>query len=238
MQTMPPILVVTRPEAAGQAFIKKMRQASSTVFVPLLSPGLRIVPLDASIPSSLDHVVFTSQNGVAQAARLNVPKTAHAWCVGESTASAARQLGFEITQGGGDASQLLNLLLDQRLAGKIAHIRGKHTRGDFAQILQGAGQQCVDVYAYDQIVNPPSSELKSALLGEQPLVVPLFSARSGLTLTYESWRAPVHVVAMSSYVADAATDWGVDTVQIAEAPTEDAMIRQTCTTLFHLSQSL
>jgi len=238
MQTMPPILVVTRPAPAGRSFAEKVAQACQCDFMPVFSPGLRIVPMDAMVPTTLKHVIFTSRNGVAQAERLCVPKSAHAWCVGGSTALAAQNLGFETTEGGGDAFQLLDLLLAERPEGDVAHIRGKYARGALAQSMNDAAIPCIDVCAYDQVVVPPNPELKSALLGDQPLVVPLFSARSGLTLTYESWRAPVHVVAMSSYVADAVTDWGVDTVQVAEMPTEDAMIQLTCATLYRVGRNL
>lgn len=238
MQTTPPKLIVTRPVETGAAFADKVEAACGYEIWRILSPGLKVIPLDAVLPNSIDHVIFTSAQGVAQAQRLNVPFSAHAWCVGRRTAEAAKALGFAVTVAGGDALQLLMTLQDARPSGTLLHIAGVHTQGDIAGNLQNAGLHCAAIAAYDQQVQEPTLPLLDALSGDQPVVIPLFSARSSLILTGTTWRAPVHVIAISQAVADAVTDWGADTVQTALRPDEISMITVTCRTLDRLKDGM
>ena len=233
MQTMPPLLIVTRPYSTGQAFARKILDAFGPVDV-IMSPGLKILPLDVSVPDDISNVIFTSANGVAQANRLHLPITAHAWCVGQKTAAAAKSLGFKTTLGGGDAYQLIETVKEAAPQGKIIHVTGQHRQGDVAATLRRSGLDCVEVIAYDQLVCTPTPDFENALLGDRPLVIPLFSARSGLTFLGMKRRAPLHIVAISLAVAEAVTDWRVDTVACACQPNEAAMVEETCKVLDRL----
>ncbi|WP_165611860.1 uroporphyrinogen-III synthase [Cognatiyoonia koreensis] len=235
---MPAKLIITRPSSSGKDFARKVNSQLGYDVPAVLAPGLAIRECDPKIPDGIQHVIFTSVHGVAQARRLRVPTTAHAWCVGEKTRRAADEIGFESTVGGGDAQQLLQTILNAKPVGLIAHIAGRHTRGDIAYVLQCAGLTAVEVTAYDQVVLPAPEELIAALHGNIPLVAPLFSARSGLILTATEWHPPVHVIAISRQVADFVTDWGADTVQIAEMPNEMAMLDATCRTVDWLKDGM
>jgi len=234
MQTMPPLLIVTRPVDKGQSFVDDVVEQCGPLDV-ILSPGLKIVPLDPAVPTDIAHLIFTSANGVAQASRLRLPIKAHAWCVGTKTAQAAQALGFATTVGGGDALQLIETVKEAAPLGKILHVAGQHRTGDVAMSLRLSGLNCAELIAYDQQVCAPSPALENALLGDRPLVIPLFSARSGLTILGVERRAPLHLVAISQTVAQAAADWGVDTVVCAEKPEGPAMVDATCKLLDRLN---
>lgn len=234
MQTMPAQLIVTRPAETGADFARKVQKAYGDAVPVILSPGLTVVPVSARFPASASDVVFTSMHGVMQAHRLAIPLSAQAWCVGNRTAEAARALGFSAYAGGGDVGQLLDAIIDAMPRGRIVHIAGQHTRGDVVGTLIGAGLDCQEVTAYDQQVTKPTSELVSALSGDKPVVIPLFSARSGIMLSQIEWRAPVHIVAMSNHIADVVLDWGADTIRIAQKMDEPAMIAATCQVLDQL----
>lgn len=233
MQTMPPILIVTRPLETGGSFAAKVVEAEPVEVI--LSPGLEIVPLEATLPDVIDHLIFTSANGVAQAKRLGLPLTAHAWCVGHKTEAAAAALGFETTFGGGDALQLIETVKVAAAKGRIVHVTGQHRQGDVAATLRRSGLDCSEIIAYDQVVCLPTPEFLRALKGDRHLVIPLFSARSGLTFSSIERRAPLHVVAISQTVADLVTDWDIDTVASAESPSEAAMVDATCKVLNRLN---
>lgn len=234
MQTMPPLLIVTRPLATGQPFAEKVRDQFGPVET-ILSPGLKIVPKDAAVPDDIAHLIFTSANGVAQTARLGLPTNAHAWCVGTKTAEAAKAQGFATTMGGGDAFQLIETVKEAAPKGRIIHVAGQNRQGDVAATLRRNGLDCGELVAYDQVISPPTPELQKAMLGDRPLVIPLFSARSGLTLLGVERRAPLHIIAISPNVADAATDWDVETVACADRPDEPAMVQETCKVLDRLN---
>lgn len=236
MQTMPPKLIITRPQETGALFAQKVREVCSHPVDVILSPGIQIVPLDVATPIHAEHFVFTSANGVAQADRLGLSKKARAWCVGRRTGDAAKALGFEVTVGGGDAAQLVQTLQDAAPDGRIVHIAGKHVVGDVAAQLCGSGLNCIEVAAYDQAICRPTDELQTAMSGVLPLVIPLFSARSGLMLTTMPWRSQTHIIAISQNVAEAAADWGADVIKIARKPDEKAMIDATCVVLDQLNE--
>lgn len=230
MQTMPPLLIVTRPLETGKVFADQVCKKFGPVDA-VFSPGLKIVPMAASVAPNVAHLIFTSANGVAQADRLSLPKTAHAWCVGRKTAETAAALGFATTNGGGDAFQLIETVKIAAPRGKIMHVAGQYRQGDVSATLRRSGLDCEELVAYDQQVCAPSLDFRNALLGDRPLVIPLFSARSGLSFLGIERRAPVHIIAISRTVAEMVSDWHVDTVTCAESPDGPAMVDETCKVL-------
>jgi len=80
----------------------------------------------------------------------------------------------------------------------------------------------------DQVLLQPSRDLVAAVQGADPLVIPLFSPRAVLILNFNEVQAPMHVVAMSPSVGQAATDMNADTVVVAKSPTYHDMVDSTC----------
>ena len=224
---MTPILIVTRPEPQGAAFAATIRQAWDGPLHIILSPLLQIVSVHvADDLSGLGGVIFTSVNGVAQATRLGIHNDIPAFCVGDKTAAAASAAGFAAITGPGDATQLTEMILADRPTGPLAHIRGKHARGNIADVLTDAGLPCQDVIAYDQLALPLTDVAQKALQGKNPVVVPLFSART--CTIFEGcgpFAAPLHVVAISA--AAMPKHVSAQTKTISAAPDGSAMIDAT-----------
>ena len=220
---MTPVLIVTRPEPKGAEFAAAIRREWTGPLDVILSPLLEIVPLTQDHDlSGLGGVIFTSTNGVAQAGRLGVPLGLPAYCVGERTAAAASAAGFAAKTGAGDVEQLAAMILRQDPTGTLAHIRGRHARGNLAERLTDAGLPCLDVIAYDQRALPLSPDAEKALQGQNPAVVPLFSART-CTIFEQAGRfaAPVHLVAISAATMPRVLT--VATCSVAARPDGDAM---------------
>jgi uroporphyrinogen-III synthase len=216
-----PRLVLTRAEPDSRRFLGRIHDHLPVAAI--FSPVFQIVPLQVRMEGVPDHVVFTSVQGVAAAARFDL-SSARAWCVGPATTHAARLAGFDAADGGGDVERLTQTLRQARPAGTILHLHGKHVAGDLVGALTRAGLKAQGLACYDQQINPPRPALISAVQGTSPLVFPLFSPRSALILAGLDGPAPRHVVAMSQRVADAAIDFDVETVNVAEAPTEESML--------------
>jgi uroporphyrinogen-III synthase len=121
-----------------------------------------------------------------------------------------------------------------RPAGEILHVRGEHSVGDLSGSLRRAGLSARDVIGYRQILRRPTDALAEAFKGAIPLVFPLFSSRSALILGQSENAAPIHVVAISQNVSDAAIGLGVDTCFTAETPDRKSMLVTTCHRLKHL----
>ncbi len=227
---MTPVLLISRPFAAAERFGKAVMAALDEDVPIVISPAFEVVPLDvASVPAH-SQVIFTSANGVEQAARLGLPHGT-AWCVGDKTAAAARDIGFDAISAGGSADDLVELLKERRPQGALLHVAGVHTRGDIRARLNSAGVNCISLTAYDQRLLQPNTAVIAAARGTNPIVAPVFSPRSAHILGGLDWTPPVHAIAISHQVADCVTDLGCDTVVTAQHPSEGAMIDATTATL-------
>ena len=232
---MSPILVLTRPEPEASRFAEALFAAWGQSCEVLRAPAFRIVPVEVSEDlSGTDHVVLTSANGVRQLDRLDIPKAATAWCVGNRTAEEARAVGFEARSAGGDAADLVALIAEAAPRGRMVHVSGRHTRGDVAGRLRALGLDCRAVVAYEQVEEPPTAALLGAMQGNRPLVAPVFSPRSTLSLMVANRTAPLHVIAMSGAVAQAVEGLDADTVRVARQPDGPAMTDATLEVLGRL----
>lgn len=204
-----PTILVTRPEAAAQRFAADLRAAGCTV--PLtIAPILEIRPLPGALgaaplaPDKVRGVILTSANGVeAFAAQCDLRPPA--WCVGQSTARAAKAEGFDVCVTAVDADDLLRVMVATGTAGPFLHACGRHVRGDLAQRLTLAGLPTDAVALYDQIARPLGSAAEALLQGGASVILPLFSPRSARLLAKATQRAaaPLHLVAISDAAARA-----------------------------------
>ena len=227
-------MIVTRPEPKGAAFAAGLRPYLSDVKV-MLSPAFDIVPTSVSTDlGKIEGVVFTSAHGVGA---VDLPVGLRAWCVGEKTAAAAVAAGFDVVVGPGDAAGLVDVIGRQSRRGHLAHIRGKHTRGEVAETLSRMGISCLDIVAYDQRRRDLTSDALAVLKGENPVVLPLFSPRTAAILASQGpFTAPLHLVVMSDAVKRAAAGLSAETVIVAAQPNEKAMQDATVTCVGALVQ--
>ncbi|WP_386679324.1 uroporphyrinogen-III synthase [Loktanella sp. R86503] len=195
---MQPILIITRPDPAGVLFAQDVTRRIGKAVSILNAPAIRIEPLPFQAPDAA-HVIFTSSRAVAQAPH-GSGKTA--WCVGGATAAAATANGYDVRSADGDADALVAMIINERPGGRMVHLAGRHRRGAIAARLTAAGLICTTVEVYDQVALPMPQALIDAVAGTKPIVVPVFSARSGQGLCTLSFAAPLHVVAISAAVAD------------------------------------
>ena len=235
---MTPTLIVTRPTPQGEAFAQAVLAQWDQPLQVVLSPLITIdpVPVLADM-SDLKGVIFSSINGVAAAERLDLPTNIPAWCVGQKTGALARQAGFDTSVGAGDVDALAQLIIEQSPNGQIAHIRGRHTRGDMSGRLARAGIGCIDVVAYDQVACALTNSARTILKGKGSVVFPLFSPRTATILGSEgSFSAPTYLVMMSDAVRDAAGNLTAKELIIAARPDEKAMVVATLDVLRALTQ--
>ena len=183
----------------------------------------RIVPIEAA--TKAQGFIFTSTNGVAQAVRMLNAPSGPAWCVGDRTADMARAAGFDAVSADGNAEDLIALLKSVVPTQPIAHIRGKHARGDIGPRLRQAGIDCEDVVAYTQDPLPLTDEAKDRIEGAEPTIIPLFSPRTTALLLDQATPGPnAHMIAISAAAACGKK------IQVVSAPTGKAMFDATVAT--------
>lgn len=104
-------VIVTRAEPGAAETMARLAEAG---YRAIAAPMLTLAPLDVTLPdlSGVAHLVFTSANGVRFFASASGKRVAMAWCVGPSTAEAARAAGFaQVHEGRGDAVALAEDIL-------------------------------------------------------------------------------------------------------------------------------
>lgn len=195
-------VLITRPLAQARVFAQALEAAHGGSVDMVISPLIETAPVAVTQDlTDVNHVIFTSVNGVQQAARVGVPQTAVAWCVGEKTAAAAKALGFTARAAGGNSESLVALIAQDQPQGRIVHLRGKHAAGDVIGGLAAVGLNCEPVIAYDQIAIAPTQAALDLLADENPVIVPLFSPRTAkLFAQIGAFRAPLHLITMSKAI--------------------------------------
>lgn len=217
MADHPRRLLLTRPRPQGEAFAAALAAALPGRFAPVLAPMLEIAPRAAADLAAIDlagaqALLFTSSNGVEAFAGLSAERGPPAWCVGDSTARAARAAGFAARSAGGDVVALAALAMAAARpdGGELVHVRGRHAAGDLVGRLAAAGLPARGLELYDQVAVDPPAEAAALLAAGAVEVAAAFSPRSAAAFAAAARAAGwplggVTLVSLSA-AADAAHD--------------------------------
>lgn len=202
-------VVVLRPEPGASATLARAKAAGiDAVAVPLFE----VIPIDWTAPpaSDFDAILLTSAN----AARHGGPGLAElralpAYCVGETTAAAARDVGLYVAGTGASGA---SALIDQVPDG----LRLLHLTGVDHQPIPGV----TEIAAYDsRAIEPPPS--LAELHGGVALV---HSARAGQRLAeLVEGRADIAIAAISAAAAEACGG-GWRSVKSIKDPADGALL--------------
>lgn len=222
-----PLVILTRPRDASDRFAAALRDAVGPVKVAIV-PLMDIAPLGGALDlEGVSALIFTSAAGVEMFEGLTDDRSLPAWCVGDRTAEAARDIGLKATSAGGDAAALIALMTEARPEGRLLHLHGAHLSVDIADRLTRAGLRAEGRAIYDQVRVPAGDGMAGALAHDGPILVPLFSPRSARLFAEAAagTTADIRPVAISAATRDALPDpWAKET-KIATTPDAPAMIR-------------
>ena len=221
-------VLLTRPAAQSERFAVAVAARFPGVHVmtaPLIAPEY----LQPALPvRDWGAVIFTSETGVAAARRIAADGYALprlAFCVGDQTANMAQAEGFEAVSAQGDGLALVRLVQGQKMTGPLLYLHGAELRADIAQMLNSAGIETVSAVCYDQKAQALTRKAVELLRQPEPVLVPVFSARTGHILATEYVRvsgvAPLFVAAIS---ADVGADLPGSGWRVAERPDAAAML--------------
>ncbi len=215
-----PVLLLTRPKAASEDMVRRLDLPVRTIISPILEITGR--PLHAAPQAKA--LIFTSAHGVAEAARQGIDRSLPVFTVGDATAAAARAAGWRAESAGQTADELVDRLTRDPPPIPLAHLHGAHTRGDVARRLSENGLRTEAHVIYDQTPRPLNFEAIEALNAAQPVILPVFSPRSAVLLA-EAGKplAPLHVIALSSAVAEEFHVSDISALHVCAAPTRAAM---------------
>lgn len=219
-------LLLTRPQAQSERFAQEVQARVGPVPV-VISPVLRIVWHDVAVSlDGVSGVVLTSENGALALAHAAPVTGLPAYCVGERTARAARGAGMRAVSAGGNADDLVALVRKQPPTGRLLFPRGTESRGNVAERLTEAGLIVDETILYDQTPQPLSAEARELLVGDRPVLAPLFSPRSAglLAAQAKGTVAPLLLAALSEAVAAAWTGPTPARLVVAERPDGAAIL--------------
>lgn len=227
-----PAVLITRPAAEADALSAVLVESG---WQPLRWPLLDIVPRRTAVAcDGVQAVLLTSANAPRACPAASVsPLPPHCLCVGEATASAARDAGFRgVTAADGDAAALVAAVRGRcdPADGPLLFLRGEQVAGDLAGALRDAGfvvREAI-VYAAEPTAAAPPA-IAAALSAGQVAAALFFSPRSsavfaGLAEPFRHGLAATRAVAISPRAAAPLTGLGFATVEIAEAPRLSAML--------------
>lgn len=205
-------LLVLRPEPGAGATATKARELGlDTVCVPLFK--VEAIAWAGPDPASFDGLLLTSANSVRCAGdTLRRYRALKAFAVGDATAEAAREAGFDVAATGDAGVDRLLGSIEPDL--KLLHLCGEHRREP------DRARQCITpvvVYRSKEVDDPDLSQAKSGLA----LIHSPRAARRFAQLVAE--RGSIMIAAISKAAAEAAgTGW--KRVEVADRPNEDALL--------------
>ncbi len=210
-------LVILRPEPGASATAEAARNLG---LEPLLMPLFRLEPLAWEPPESsrFDAIVFTSANALRQSgAGLQKLRNLPAHCVGEATAAAARESGFEVASAGASG-------VEDLLASLPARVRLLHLCGADRHIPEAAAQSVTSIAVY-RAFELPVPERFGEIEGAAVVVHSPRAARRLAQLAEEARvrRNSIAIVAISDATAAAAGS-GWEQVETAPRPTDAALL--------------
>lgn len=227
-------VLITRPAEDARPLADSLRALGHQPAIePLLD--IRIMP-DA--PLDLDGVqglLFTSANGVRAFAARSAVRDLPVYAVGDASARAAVEAGFErVESAGGDVADLARLVIAQAdpKAGALLHVAASQLAGDLAGDLAKAGFTVRRAVLYEAIPAIQLGRETLAALREGRLDAALFfsprTAATFATLIDQAAMAatlkPLTAFALSPAVADKLAGFGFGAIRVAERPDQDSLL--------------
>jgi len=153
-----PLVWVTRTSEGAR---RTARAIEAMGYETLVAPVLKVQALKPIIdPHSFDAVIFTSRNGLNAFCALCSRRALTAWCVGDATAEAAREKGFQqVISAAGDGRALAEL---------IRRTADRHSRLFYAAPREPAA-------ALGKTLRADGFQVGEAALYETQFVMPRFS---------------------------------------------------------------
>lgn len=177
-------ILITRPREDAAALAEKLKARGHEVLVePMLE--IRFAQGAKVDLTGVQAVLFTSANGVRAFAVAETRRDLPAFCVGDTTAAAARAAGFtQIESAAGNVEALANLVL-QKLkpaGGALLHASASVAAGDLAGLLKRDGFETRRAVLYSaEPATALSPTTAAALKARQVDMVIFFSARTAET---------------------------------------------------------
>lgn len=230
---MKPVLLLTRTWSKSKQFMTAVQLHRLEVDY-VISPLTEIVMSLPVLPArKWSGIVFTSENAIIAASKMNVDRSLIAWCVGDHTAAVARSFGFTALSASSNSAVLASIMLKNKVTGPILYLHGEHSLDTIDTMLNASGIETVSMICYNQIAQALTHQAIELLQSNRTIIAPVFSPRSGRLLSQACSEldvvARLHIIAISNA---AAAPFAKNTVTVSTQPNLEEMIKST---VLHLS---
>ena len=200
-------IIITRPEIDSQRLARYINEIDTTLHI-MISPLHEIIFTHVQLNlNDYQGIIFTSENAVRALSRQNIPHSLTAYCIGQRTAIAAKNIGFMPYSADNSAESLVRLVAKMQPKGNLLYARGKTVSTDLAKSLLHHNICINELIVYEQ--QPcPLSDRSHKLLGNSSCLVVLYSVNTAIQFTREAGCIPNkdHLVfCISKNVCDAFT---------------------------------
>lgn len=216
-----PRILITRPKAGAERFADILRENAPEPLEIMIAPLMEITFRDVQLPPGVDLVLTSVQAVRALGRPGGAGRTAYV--VGGATARAAAHAGMHVALQAPNVRALVQAIKSAKPAGDLLYLRGAEITSDLVAQLRPCGILIEDKVVYDQPLLPLAPEARDWAMGEVPIIVPLFSARSaGQFITEWTGTAPLLGAFLSAAVQRAAArPWAAQVV--SEGPDAASM---------------
>ncbi len=227
-------VLVTRPkeDAAGLADALTALGCEA-----VLEPLFHVEFMDTAAldMSDVHALLLTSANGARALSRRDVSRELPVYAVGDATAAAAREAGFEqVHSADGGVDQLAELVQDRmpRDAGILLHAAGSEVAGDLGETLESAGYNYRRAVLYRAVpVKGLTAATVAALKDGDIDAVVFYSPRSAETCIELMRKArlvraarELDALCLSAAVGEAASELTWRDVRVAPRPNQESLL--------------
>jgi len=202
-------VLVLRPEPGASETVERARELGlKAIAIPLFE--IELLPWETPDAAGFDGLLLTSANAVRGAGnQLQSLRGLRAYAVGEATAEAAREAGFDIAATGDSGVDRLLDSIDPNL--KLLHLSGQERRDP-----ENARQTITPLIVYRAV--PIEAELPDSG------VALIHSPRAGRRLAELAInRGNIAIASISAAAAEAVGDGWLE-VEAAEQPNDNALL--------------
>ena len=203
-------VLVLRPEPGATATVERAR---ATGLDAVATPLFEVEALDWEVPEAagFDGVLLTSANALGHGGEgLQALRGLKAYAVGDATAQAAHEAGFDVAATGDAGVERLLGSIEPDL--KLLHLCGADRRG-----TKGARQAITPLAVYR------SKPIDNVQLPDADVAL-IHSPRAGARFAELAQHKSTMIIAAISKTAAAAAGDGWRGVEVAEQPTDEALL--------------
>lgn len=224
-------VLITRPEPQATLTYNKLVSAGFTVFS---EPCQTVNPVESLLQAATAYII-TSQNGVEYGLKHIADKDAVIFAVGDKTAEAAEDLGFNVIfSADGDSQSLIEVVLSRWEPdyGNLLHLSGAEISTDISALLSAIGYTANRQVVYEAVAIQTPSKATIAAINNKEIDGVLFYSAQAVTIFnqwmeqagLESALEAMQAIVMSDRIAERlGNQW--KSIKMAKSKHEDELIK-------------